>query len=104
MSQVDTNPTSFDIATTEIYPYTCDFTNLLGPGETISAPSCILRDLNSGHLYGAGLTGNPSSSGNTVTQVISNLVKSRKYELLTTIVITSKTTTWTLRTIVNCVV
>lgn len=103
MSQIDTNPTSCDMASTETLPLSVDFTEVLGLGETISAPVAVLMDTSSNILASYGLSGSPSVSGNIATQVITSLLKNHVYSLFITVVILNKTTTWTTRTVINCV-
>lgn len=72
------------MASTETLPLQFDCSPLLANGETPSAPSCVLLDLNTGHTYAAGIAASPSVSTVYVTQTVTGLVAGHSYRLLVT--------------------
>ena len=69
---------------TETLPLVFDATNLLAAGETPSSPYALLTDLYTKEVYAAGLSGNPTVSGDDITQTVTGLQPGRNYRLAIT--------------------
>ena len=99
---ISTVPPLFVMATTEELPFGFDTTNLLGLGQTPSAPSSVLVDVNTGLTI--ALTGDaPSVVGNVVTQIVDGalLIAGHSFTLSVTFTV-SADTTWTMVLTINC--
>lgn len=81
MSNLSTNPASFQMASTETLPLRFDCTNLLSGAEVPSAVTVTLTDLRERTLYPDGLSGSPSVSTVYITQTVTDLVPGRSYRL-----------------------
>lgn len=90
------------MASGETLPLAFDVYALLASGESASSPTCALTRLDTGASYAAGLSGNPTVSGTTITQAITALANGVTYRLAVTFTAAAGKT-WTVLLDIRCV-
>lgn len=68
-TSIDLNPPTFQILTTEIIPFTVEWQDLVGIGNTVSVPSGVMYDNSNGIQVSNGFQNNFGVNG-TQTQFI----------------------------------
>jgi hypothetical protein len=82
-SEIPVSPNPFEMASQETLPLTFDATPILLPGETISAPTASLTQIDNGQDYSAaGLLGTVAVAGNLLTTTVTGLVPRKNYRLV----------------------
>jgi hypothetical protein len=100
-TQLDTLPGTLDIAVTEFYPISIDFTQYISNGDSLSTPTAILKQKSTGTVVSNStwLIGNALSVSGNIVQVpmnISALQLGQTYVLMVTVKLnTNKTLTST---------
>lgn len=98
---LSTTPAGFEMATTETLPLGFDATALLAGGQTISAPSSVLLNVETGAVV--TLADAPTVLGNVITQIIrgpTQLLLNEKFALSVTFTAAANTT-WTMVLIIT---
>lgn len=91
--KLQTDPTTFEIATPELIPLGIDFAARLGVLETVSSVvGCTVTHIASGTVVADALSGSAALAGSIVTQMIdgSALADGGKYEYVVTVAIGSR--------------
>ena len=70
MTQVDLNPPTFQVLTTEIIPFTVEWQDLVGIGNTVSVPFGILYDNTNGIAATGGFVGNFGANGTQAQYIL----------------------------------
>jgi hypothetical protein len=72
----------FQAGSTETLPLAVDISARLGSGETPTSPASELRDITTGTMYPAGLSGSASVNGSNILQSVTALQKGHRYLLV----------------------
>lgn len=92
LTQVDLNPFVFEVLTSEQIPFTVEWVDLIGVGNTVSAPSATMYDDANGVAIPNGFQNNFGANGSQAQYIIQGqyMLKGHTYTAILSVVVGSQ--------------
>lgn len=69
-TSIDLNPSSFQVLTSEVFPFTVEWADLVGIGNAVSTPSAIMKDDSNGVATANGFVNNFGVNGTQAQYIV----------------------------------
>lgn len=87
MTTIDLNQPKIQVLTTEYFPFTVEWADLVGNGNNVSLPSAVLYDNSNGTLISNGFDNNFGANGTQAQYIVlgTNLLPKHTYTAILTV-------------------